>query len=158
MAGSRPRLTPRLLEKICSYIRAGACPEAAAEAAGVPGETFRQWMTQSELQRRGPLAGFRPAVLEAVATARVFAEAKVFDSNPLAWLKHGPGKETPERPGWTTSAKPCAPQHHPGADVDLTNPRLQQYFVMILQVLTPYPEARTAVAAALAEQKTDPEE
>jgi hypothetical protein len=104
------------------------------------------------------VAGFRPAVLEAAATARVFAETKVFESNPLAWLKHGPGKETPERSGWTTSAKPYAPRHQPGTDVDLMNPRLQRYFATILQVLTPYPEVRSAVAAALTEQKTDTEE
>jgi hypothetical protein len=154
MARPRPRLTSRLLERICAYIRAGAHPLEAAEAAGVSAELFKHWLARPGHRRRGPLFG--PAIFEALATARVYAESQAFKTNPLAWLKHGPGKETPDRPGWSAAARA-----HVSQDVaadDLLDPALQAHFAAVLRALAPYPEARLAVAAALAEPKPDPPE
>src|SRR5437016_2854880 len=109
MARTRLRLTPRLLERIRAFIRAGAYPLEAAEAAGVPAAVFRRWLARSGRRRRGPLAQLGPAICEALATARAFAETEVFKENPLAWLKHGPGKETPDRPGWSALARARPP-------------------------------------------------
>ena len=157
MPRSRLQLTPRLLERICAFIRAGAYPLEAAEAAGVPAAVFRRWLARSGRRRRGPLAMLAPAVCEALATARVFAETTVFKENPLAWLKHGPGKESADRPGWSALARARSPQDGRPAD-DLLNPQLQEYFAAILRALAPYPEARVTVAAALADKQPDPPE
>jgi hypothetical protein len=148
-------LTLRLLERICAFIRAGAYPLEAAEAAGVPAAVFRRWLARSGHRRRGPQAQLGPAVCEALATARVFVEAGVFKEDPLAWLKHGPGKETPDRPGWSAPARARSPHDGRPAD-DLHNPALQEWFAAILQALAPYPEARVAVAAALADKQSVP--
>jgi hypothetical protein len=156
MARTRPRLTSRLLDRICSFIRAGAHPLEAAAAAGVSAELFKQWLARSGRRRRGPLALLVPAVCEALAFARVYAESQVFKNNPLAWLKHGPGKETPDRPGWSAAARAHAAQG--AAADDLLNPVLQEHVAAVLRALAPYPEARVAVAAALAEPKPDPPE
>jgi hypothetical protein len=145
------------MERICAFVRAGAYPLEAAEASGVPAEVFRRWLARSGRRRRGPMALLGPAVFEALATARVFAATEVFKTNPLAWLKHGPGKETSDRPGWSALARARAAHDGRPAD-DLLNPVLQEYFAAILQALAPYPEARVAVATALADQKPNPPE
>jgi hypothetical protein len=147
---ARFRLTPSLVERICSYIRVGAYPAEAAEAAGVPKEIFQCWMRRSGRRRRGPLALLGPAVYEAMATARIYAETSVFRGDPLAWLKHGPGKEGTDRPGWSALVRAHAAQEGQAAD-DLLNPMFQEHFATILQALAPFPEARVAVAAALAD-------
>jgi hypothetical protein len=157
MARKRLKPTLALVERIISYIRAGSYPLEAAESAGVPAAVFRCWMAQSWRQRRGPLSLLRPAVFEALAISRIVAEAQVFRDEPLAWLKHGPGKETADRPGWSALARANSPQDDRPAD-DLLNPVLQAYFAAILQALAPYPEARAAVAATLADKQPDSSE
>jgi hypothetical protein len=74
---------------------------------------------------------------------------EVFKANPAAWLKGGPGKEAPGRPGWTTSAKPVVNQDNRQINL-LLDPNRQGVLSALLKLLEPYPEARTAVAAALA--------
>jgi len=157
MARKQPKLTLSLLKQILSYIRAGAYPLEAAESAGVPASVFRCWMAQSGRLRHGPLALLGPAVFEALAITRIVASSQVFRDEPLAWLKHGPGKETADRPGWSALARAVSPQEVRPAD-DLLNPVLQAHFAAIFQALAPYPEARAAVAAALADKQPDPSE
>ena len=50
---------------------------------------------------------FLEAVLQAGAQARLTAEIKPHDDEPLRWLQQGPGKETADSPGWSTPVKPA---------------------------------------------------
>lgn len=141
MTPARPRLTPTRQRLICSFLRSGAYPFVAAEAAGIPRERFIFWMNN-----RRP---FREAVLAAMAEARLTAESKVFATNPLGWLKHGPGKETSEAAGWTNPARGPSTQSGSGGKL-LDRPDVQQMMTTLLRVLEPYPDVKVAVAEALA--------
>jgi len=44
---------------------------------------------------------FREDVERAAAEARQAAEWEVRKTNPLAWLRYGPGRDRPGKPGWT---------------------------------------------------------
>jgi hypothetical protein len=141
MSTSRPRLTPTRQRLICSFLRSGSYPFVAAEAAGIPRERFIYWMNN-----RKP---FREAVLAAMAEARLTAESKVFATNPLAWLKHGPGKETPEAAGWTNPSRGPATTGKDGGKL-LDRPDVQRWLKTLLEVLEPYPEVKLKVAESFA--------
>jgi len=104
---ARPtRLTPEVADAILASLRAGAFTAVAAEAAGVGASTLREWMARGEgRDQRRPedrrYAAFAAQVRGASAQARVAAECEVFKTNPLAWLRYGPGRERPGRPGWS---------------------------------------------------------
>jgi hypothetical protein len=139
MSSSRLRLTPTLQQLLCAYLRSGAFPFVAAQAVGVPPERFMYWM------KKRPR--FRDAALQAMAEARLTAESKVLVKNPLAWLKHGPGKETPNAPGWTNPPRGGMSEGASGKLLD--QPEVQQFLATLLRVLEPYPEVKVAVAEAL---------
>jgi hypothetical protein len=92
-SGPQPGVTiPRALEdRIVATILDGATPRAAAVAAGLPAQTFDEWM------RRGRRADDRPAtprlvkfahrIDRAIATAQVAAEKEVRKHSPLEWLR-----------------------------------------------------------------------
>jgi hypothetical protein len=150
MSARRHPLTPAVQARICHYIRLGAFPHVAAEACGVPREVFELWLARG--RRRRPERKyrlFREEVLQAQAEARMRAESRALVEDALSWLKSGPGKETPASPGW---ANPSRPQ--PG-DEPALNPLLhaetQQMLAALLRALEPFPEARAAAAAALAQ-------
>jgi hypothetical protein len=96
---------------------------------------------------------YADAVRQAIAQARLAAEIKAFQDDPVTWQKQGPGKETPESPGWTTTVKPIIREGNQTINV-LLSPEMQGVFAAILQVLAPFPEARAAAARALAGEKT----
>src|SRR5262245_35499216 len=104
MPKKRHWITPKATQEICAFIRAGAYPHVAAEAAGVPKEEFDLWMHKGTTQKRGrsDFRAFAEQVRKAMAQARLRAEMKVLEEDPLAWLRSGPGKEQGDRPGWTT--------------------------------------------------------
>jgi hypothetical protein len=148
MTATRHRLTPELQQAICGFILSGGYPHVAAEAAGLPREVFDCWL------RRGAGARpsrkyrlFREAILSAQAQARLAAESRVMDGNPLAWLKHGPGRDTPDQPGWSNPprAMPVASE----AVSLLLHQQTQELIATLLRLLQPYPEVRAAVAEAL---------
>jgi hypothetical protein len=91
---------------------------------------------------------FADAVRQAQAQARVQAEMKALQEQPVTWLKQGPGKETPDSPGWSATVKPSVTNDNRQFNV-LLDPSMQGLFSSLLQVLAPYPEARAAVALAL---------
>jgi hypothetical protein len=145
MPGRRPLLTPQLQRDICAYIRQGAFPEVAAEAAGLPRALFRTWLKRGEKGARKRYRAFAAAVRQAAAHARVLAEVETVKKQPLAWLKHGPGRETADLPGWT---QPARPEQSPagGSDQVALSPELRELFAALLGVLAPFPEARAAAA------------
>jgi len=142
-------LTIALQNEICAFIRQGGFPEAAAEAAGVPQATFRQWLARGEAPRAKALYRvFVAEVRKAAAQARVLAEMEAVKKNPLAWLKHGPGRETADMAGWTLPVRPQLAAGRQAAQA-LAQPELAELCAVLLRVLAPFPDARRAVAEAL---------
>ncbi len=140
-------LTPEIQASICNFIRAGGFPEIAAEAVGIPAKVFHYWVRCSQAQRPVPLyRDFGLAVRQAQAQARLFAEHRAMQDDPLVWLKSGPGKETARMPGWTSPIKPLTP---PKRTNGLSAERLQLLVGCLLTALTPFPEARLVAAQAL---------
>jgi hypothetical protein len=140
-------LTPELQALICAYIRSGAFPQIAAEAAGIPQKVFDRWMRYGQARR--PLALYRDfaqAVRQAQAQARLLAENHALQQSPLNWLKSGPGKETARMPGWTSPVKPAMPALK---ETGLSRQRLMDFIACLLTALEPFPEARLAAADAL---------
>jgi hypothetical protein len=140
-------LTPELQATICAFIRSGAFPQIAAEAAGIPQKVFDRWMRYGQARR--PLALYRDfaqAVRQAQAQARLLAENQALQDSPLNWLKSGPGKETARMPGWTSPIKPATPARK---GTGLSRQRLMDFISCLLTALEPFPEARLAAADAL---------
>ena len=52
MAGNINQLATDKAQQILSFIRAGAFPLVAAEAAGVPREVYQKWIDSGESRRR----------------------------------------------------------------------------------------------------------
>ncbi len=158
MPKTRHTLTPQIQHEICAFITAGGFPQIAAEAAGVPRKVFKNWLEWGKKSGKGPYKKYRlfvETVLQAVAQSRLTAEIKAHDEEPLKWLQQGPGKETKDNPGWTVPVKPQVSQTNQTINL-LLNPEMQGLFAAILQVLSPFPEARQAVSEALANNKPPP--
>jgi hypothetical protein len=146
----RIKLTPQLQETICAFIRAGGYPHVAAEAAGIPVNIFNNWLARGgKPESRGKYRNLFLGVQQAQAQARLNAEISAYQDDPIAWLKSGPGKERPNAPGWTTSIKPQVTNDNRTVNL-LLAPEMQGMFAAILQILSPFPEARAALAQALA--------
>jgi hypothetical protein len=156
MAPRNFKLTPDVRHSIVAFITAGAFPHIAAEAAGIPAAVFEQWLARGNpLNRR---RGWKPhklytplwhGVMQATAQARLTAEVQALREDAVRWLMQGPGKERPHTPGWTQTVRP-QPAHADAEPNLLLDSRMQEVFRAVLQALTPFPEARAAVARALA--------
>lgn len=150
MTMARHRITAKLQHDIVSFVMAGGFPEVAAEAAGIPREVFRRWMSQSEKRGAGKaVRELGEAVRKAQAQARLSAEAEVRTARPLDWLKCGPGKDAPDSPGWTAPAR--ARLLTEAEQLTLQDPIVQALVVSLLDGLAPFPEARAAFAARFTE-------
>ena len=150
MAYQRYVLTPEIQEAICKNVRAGSYPHVASEGAGVPRDVFEQWLEiGSKVTSNKKYKDFVDAIMQARALARISAEIKSHKDHPLHWLKCGPGKETPDYPGWTGLVKPQVTNDNRTVNF-LLHPEMQSLVAAILQSLTAFPEARSAVAEVLA--------
>jgi hypothetical protein len=146
----RYRLTPTLQQSIVAFIRAGGFPQVAAEAAGLPREVFERWLRQGQdAGAKSRYRAFFEAVLQALAQARLGAEAAVLGDKPLDWLRYGPGRETADGPGWTGTVRPAPLTSHGGPT--LADPEVQALIGLVLGLLEPHPEIRVAVAGGLEE-------
>lgn len=101
--GRKTLLTPEVQAKVVAYIRQGAYEWVAAQAAGIGRRTFYHWMESGEKYPNSPYRQFWHEVTQAHAEARVLAETEVRKTNPVAWLRYGPGREKKDQPGWTES-------------------------------------------------------
>lgn len=140
MSSTAPKLTPTLERSLVAYVRAGAFPHVAAEAAGVPRAVFADWLARD----RGPYRAFALSVTQAHAQSRCVAEIAIHDTKPLDWLKCGPGRPAPDRPGWTAAAR--APVNDSQAGSPLADPEVQRFLAGLLRSLEPTPESRATVA------------
>ncbi|MGL4551515.1 MAG: hypothetical protein ACRC33_10040 [Gemmataceae bacterium] len=160
MTNRNYRLTPVAQAQIVAFIRAGAFPHAAAEAAGIPAAVFDRWLSIGSPLGRPP--GWKrhklyttlwDAVLQAVAQSRVAAEVEAHRDEAVRWLMSGPGRDRPDAPGWS---HPVRPRPAAAAAGGLNDPALQKLFADLVRVLEPFPEAREAAAKALAENRVWP--
>jgi hypothetical protein len=135
---------------ILASIRAGGYPHVAAEAYGIQAERFLRWMRRARKgkvpRRIRRLSGL---VNEAAARARLKAEIHTCDADPRFWLRHGPGKETQQTPGWAALAKPCFGAADNEAGSVLQSAEFRTLLATVLRALAPYPQARLAAAEAL---------
>ena len=98
--------TAELTARVAAYIRGGAYPEVAAQAAGVPPGRLRRWLALGRKKDAGEaVRAFCQAVRQAEAVARLQAEVAALKAKPLDWLRHGPGRPRPDREGWTAAAR-----------------------------------------------------
>jgi hypothetical protein len=105
-------LNEQVTRIICSNIRRGAFTWVACQAVGISTDTYNLWVRRGIVGEQ-PYKDFVDAIEQAHAEARVAAEQSVYSANPLAWLKTGPGRDRPGRPGW--SDRPV-PEVAPGSD------------------------------------------
>jgi hypothetical protein len=95
--------------------------------------------------------GYRLFALEvrkARAWARATAEWALFKKEPRTWLKSGPGREVRGEPGWSKDVPPLLGKGRRRRD-PLLDPGWRALFRRLLDALTPYPEARAALAEVL---------
>jgi hypothetical protein len=138
------RLTPAIQQAIVAYIRAGGFPHVAAESAGVPCRVFERWLRKGEERRTSKrYRSFAAAVRQAAAHARLGAEVQVRTDKPLDWLRYGPGRESSDRPGWTSAARP---QPISRSESPLLDPAFAALLARLLEALADFPEARAAAA------------
>jgi hypothetical protein len=148
-------ITEELIHEIGLRVQSGAYPHVAAEDVGIPAEMFQVWMERgTRPDARDPYRALAERVRQARAHARVQAEVEMRRTDPKAWLLNGPGKGTPDEPGWSAPVKAQVTREGRTVNV-LLDPQMQSLYAAILQVLTPFPEARAAIAAVL-EEKTPP--
>jgi len=152
MPRHRQRLTPEVEQTLLTYVRAGGFLQVAAAAAGLPAEVFVSWLRKGRAPgARRRYRDFHDAVLQAAAQARMAAEVQVFQKRPLDWLRHGPGREATDSPGWAATVK--APAVGPGREANLLLlPEVQRLLQVILDHLAAYPDARTHLAAVMDER------
>src|SRR5438874_13499824 len=97
-------LNEQVYQKLLEALRGGAFDWVAAEAAGIHRSTFYDWLARGEKGEQ-TWAGFAREVLRARAQARLRAEGRLLEQDPLSWLRLGPGRERRGRRGWTEAAE-----------------------------------------------------
>jgi hypothetical protein len=145
VAAKDHRLTPALLQDICTRLQAGAFDQVAVESLGVPFDVFQNWMRMG--QRKGTRRLYRQlveAVRQARAQARFMAEMKMREEDTKVWLLSGPGRDTPTQAGWGSGSR-AGPAEEAEATV-----KIWDLCAALLDALAPYPEARAAAAKAIA--------
>jgi hypothetical protein len=148
----RFHITEAVVAQITARVQGGAFPHVAAEAAGIPAEVFQGWMERgSRPEARDPFRALAERVRFAHGHARCMAEVALRKGEPKAWLLNGPGKNSDVLPGWSNPVK-GQPLPDREALNALLDARVQALLAALLAALEPHPEARAAVAVALAEK------
>ena len=136
---------PTAMERqvITSYVQAGAFPHVAARAVGVPVRCSRNGgVWPGETASHG---------LQGIPERRPTAHARAHRTEGGRWiairssLRYGPGVRPGELPGWTSPPKAAVVTRKVGEGME----EWQEIFVTLLDALTPFPEARAVLAAAL---------
>lgn len=152
MSRSRQRITPAAEQAVIAYVRAGSFPHVAADAAGVAADVFARLTADGGPSRH---RGFADAVRQAQGQARAAAEIAVHGDRPLDWLKSGPGRPQPGRPGWTAPAKAADPRQSERSPLEDSG--VQRYFAELLDAMGAHPEARAGVGEVIAGLARAPE-
>lgn len=150
MAQRCPPYRAARANELLDYLQAGAYPHIAAEAAGISQATLEAWLHAGHRARaKKVFRDFTARYEAACAMARLVAEIAVHDTDPKYWLKFGPGKDRPGRPGWSREVKPFIEDKSSTTVNILANPLINDLLTVILQALAPYPDARVAAAEAI---------
>lgn len=83
--GRRLKLTPEMIERICTFVRMGLPYEVAARAAGIGPSTFYRWKALGERARSGIYREFWEALNEAEAVAEATLVARIFEESKKNW-------------------------------------------------------------------------
>jgi hypothetical protein len=145
----RISLNPVGVQQILASIRSGGYPHIAAAAWGVTEamwEKWRRWATGKRTKRE--YKDFFGQVEQAQGQARLRAEIQALGEDPRTWLKHGPGKELPNKPGWSALPRPALPKEEAVGDW-LSSPVVLDLLTQLRSALAPYPDALAAVTKAL---------
>jgi len=155
MPAKKILLTPQVADEICNYLIGGAYEHVAAEAAGVPYEIYQRWIAQGDKSLSGKFGGKKTVyrdlalrVRKAKATARLLAETEMREKHPQAWLKCGPGREQPNRPGWSKEVAPVIVEDHRQINI-LASVEWSKLWDLISQALEEFPAAKLAIAQVL---------
>lgn len=146
MAGKHQH-TAEIEALIVGYIHQGAYPYVAAEAAGIPRKVFERWMRRGANTGDQPYRDFWVRVQRVAAAVRIRQECYAFKNDPKLWLRYGPGRDAPARPGWSNPLK-RRPRKKKAAALDRAV-RQHPIWVWVLEALTPFPDAREAVIGVL---------
>ena len=99
------QMDPTTYQAMLTYVRAGAYDSVAAKSLGVTPRTFARWKTiGAEHDEQDVESEYRQFYLDltmASGKARLRAEIKVADTQPLVWLLSGPGRPTQHEEGWS---------------------------------------------------------
>jgi hypothetical protein len=98
-------LTPMQQQQIVAAIRAGGFTQVAAESFGLSPVELDACLRRGQA-KRSRLRSLANDLRQAAAQARLRAEMTVFAAEPRIWLEHGPGRDRPDHPGWSTAVKP----------------------------------------------------
>lgn len=96
--GRRSKLTPAVLGKVITSLRAGNYIETAAEFAGIDRATLFRWLAKGRAARSGQFRDFCDAVEGAIAQAEVAAVARIVTASQADWkaaawlLERGPAR------------------------------------------------------------------
>jgi hypothetical protein len=143
------RLTLSLIAAVCERIKAGAFEQVAVESLGISYVKFQDWLRRGQRRRAGRLCRQLAAeVPQARAHARFMAEMRLREEDTKAWLLNGPGRQTADRDGWGSAS--AADRGREAADKAQYREWLLDVGAMLLEALTPFPEARAAVVEVLA--------
>jgi hypothetical protein len=146
---NEPRLTAELARGILAGIRAGGFPHVAAAAYGVHLALWDRWLRRGRREHaREPYRSFVRKVEAAQGQARLRAEMVMMEKDTRGWLKHGPGRDLPGRPGWAALVKPAPAPARQAVDW-LTSPEFLHFTALLRAALAPYPQALAAVAQVL---------
>jgi hypothetical protein len=131
------RLTPKLLEEICTRLKAGAFDQVAVESLGLSFAVFQGWLEKGQRADGRPInRRLFEAVRQARAQAHFLAEMKMREEDTKVWLLHGPGRER-----WGNRV---------GAAEAEAREQIWELCAVLLNALAAYPEARAAAAEAIA--------
>lgn len=97
------KLTPRVAEKICNFIRLGSWLETAAGAVGIDRHTLAEWLKRGERARRSKARDQRERMFARFArqVARAQAEAELLDLERIDSAAEGTELRKPE---WQAAA------------------------------------------------------
>lgn len=98
------------LSEMLLAIECGAYCHVAARTIGISPNTFSQWLTRGRNEAGSLYAKFRDMVESAISLARVDAEMEVKRSNPLKYLKQGPGRMLGDQ--WNDNLTALPNAHH----------------------------------------------
>lgn len=107
---ARPtKLTAEIHQRIVQFVRAGAFETVAARAGGVHPSTLRRWKKRGE-REPGLYRDFVEDLEQTKAEVRAVAEHRVYEENPLGWLRLGPGRARTGEEGWTEQVALTGPE------------------------------------------------